>query len=69
VRIRYLTAWRLWKYHPRYCGPEPGKRQVDLVEPLRLWRRGELDVYVDRPLLAGGRRAVLQSPPEERAQA
>jgi hypothetical protein len=57
VRIRYLTAWRLWKYHPRYCGVLAGKRQVDLVEPLRLWRRGELDIYVDRPLLGGGRRA------------
>jgi hypothetical protein len=69
VRIRYLTAWRLWKYHPRYCGAEPGTRQVDLVEPLRLWRRGELDVYVHRPLLAGGRRAVLQSPPAMHGQA
>jgi len=22
-----------------------------LIEPLRLWRRGELDLYVGRPLL------------------
>jgi len=69
VRIRYLTAWRLWKYHPRYCGAEPGTRQIDLVEPLRLWRRGELDVYVNRPLLAGGRREAHQSLTERHGRA
>jgi len=53
TRIRYLTAWRLWKYHPRYLDPVTGKRQVDLIEPLRLWWRNELDGYIGRPLLAG----------------
>lgn len=53
TRIRYLTAWRLWRYHPRYQSLRPGRRAVDLVEPLRLWRRGELDIYVGRPLLRG----------------
>lgn len=54
TRIRYLTAWRLWKYHPRYLDPDTGKRQVSLVEPLRLWWRNELDGYIGHPLLAGG---------------
>lgn len=53
TRIRYLTAWRLWKYHPCYFNCETGRRQVSFVEPLRLWRRGELDGYIGRPLLAG----------------
>ena len=52
-RIRYLTAWRLWKYHPRYFDPETGKRRVSFIEPLRLWWRNELDGYIGRPLLAG----------------
>src|SRR5690606_35065881 len=43
TRIRYLTAWRLWKYHPRYLDVETGKRHVSFVEPLRLWWRNELD--------------------------
>jgi len=53
TRIRYLTAWRLWKYHPRYLDVETGRRQVSFVEPLRLWWRNELDGYIGRPLLAG----------------
>lgn len=53
TRIRYLTAWRLWKYHPRYFDCETGRRQVSFIEPLHLWRRGELDIYIGRPLLAG----------------
>lgn len=53
TRIRYLTAWRLWKYHPRYLDLETGRRQVSFLEPLRLWWRNELDGYIGRPLLAG----------------
>lgn len=53
TRIRYLTAWRLWKYHPRYLDPETGRRHVSFIEPLRLWWRNELDGYIGRPLLAG----------------
>jgi hypothetical protein len=53
TRIRYLTAWRLWKYHPCYFDCETGRRQVSFVEPLRLWWGGELDGYIGRPLLAG----------------
>ena len=55
TRIRYLTAWRLWKHHPCYFNRETGRRQVSFVEPLRLWQRGELDGYIGRPLLAGPR--------------
>jgi hypothetical protein len=55
LRLRYLYAWRLWKHHPRYRRPETNKRIIDLVEPFRLWRRGELDGYVGRPLLSGGK--------------
>jgi len=55
LRLRYLCAWRLWRYHPRYRDPASNARAVDLVEPLRLWWRGELDAYVGRPLLAGSR--------------
>ena len=51
ARIRYLCAWRLWKYDPRYRRPETGKREVSFIEPMRLWWRGELDEYLGRPLL------------------
>jgi hypothetical protein len=54
-RIRYLCAWRLWKYDAAYRDPKSGKRWVSVVEPLRLWWRGALDRYVGRPLLAGRR--------------
>jgi hypothetical protein len=60
ARIRYLCAWRLWRYDPRYR-KGLGKRQLSLIEPIRLWRRGELDRYIGRPLLA--RRA--QAEPEQ----
>lgn len=52
ARIRYLCAWRLWRYHPRYRTAS-ARRKLSLVEPLRLWWRGELDLYVGRPLLGG----------------
>jgi hypothetical protein len=55
TRIRYLRAWRLWKYDPRYRRAESGEHMVSLIEPLRLWWRGELDGYVGRRLLGGGR--------------
>ena len=55
IRIRYLYAWRLFRYHPRYRDPVTNKRRVSLVEPVRLWWRGELDGYVGHPLLAGRR--------------
>lgn len=58
LRLRYLYAWRLWKHHPRYRDPETNKRIVSLGEPMRLWRRGELDGYVGRPLLSGGGRST-----------
>lgn len=56
LRLRYLTAWRLWKYDPRYRD-ESGELWVSFLEPIRLWRKGELDVYIGRPLLSGKRRA------------
>ncbi len=54
-RLRYLYAWRLWRYDPRYRNPGGNTRRVSFVEPLRLWLRGELDGYVGRPLLSGRR--------------
>jgi hypothetical protein len=57
LRLRYLSAWRLWRYDPRYRDAARNARHVSFVEPLRLWWRGELDGYVGRPLLAGPRRA------------
>lgn len=62
TRLRYLSAWRLWRYDPRYRDPANYARHVSLVEPLRLWRRGELDRYIGRPLLAGhGRKRAPRS--------
>jgi hypothetical protein len=57
TRIRYLRAWRLWKYDPRYRHLGTGQRQVSFAEPIRLWWRGELDGYVGRHLLCGSERA------------
>ena len=57
VRIRYLCAWRLWRYEPRYRNLAGGRHKVSFVEPLRLWWRGELDRYVGRSLLGGPVRA------------
>jgi hypothetical protein len=51
ARIRYLCAWRLWRYDLRYRCPDTGKHEVSLIEPIRLWWRGKLDSYVGRPLL------------------
>ena len=56
--IRYLCAWRLWKYDPRYRKLDGTEREVSFIEPLRLWWRGELDRYVGHPLLAGGTRRL-----------
>lgn len=55
LRLRYLYAWRLWKHDPRYRCVETNRRVVSLIEPVRLWRRRELDRYVGRPLLSGGK--------------
>lgn len=63
-RIRYLCAWRVWRYDPRYRVPESSKRLVSIREPFSLWWRGELDRYVGRPLLAGRR----TSPATERLE-
>jgi len=54
LRLRYLTAWRLWKYDPRYRD-ESGELRVSFLEPGRLLRQGKLDVYRGRPLLCGKR--------------
>jgi hypothetical protein len=55
ARIRYLCAWRRWRYDPKYRKAASSKRRLSLIEPLRLWRHGDLDVYVGRPLLSGRR--------------
>jgi hypothetical protein len=57
LRMRYLTAWRLWKYDPGYRDPS-GELWVSMLEPVRLWRQRKLDVYIGRPLFVG-RRAAL----------
>jgi hypothetical protein len=57
LRIRYLRAWRLWRHDPRYRDPVTNRRRRSFVEPVRLWRRRELDTYVGRPLLSGRRHA------------
>jgi hypothetical protein len=57
TRIRYLYAWRLWRYDARYRNVSSNKRAISLGEPIRLWHRGELDAYIGRPLLSGRRRA------------
>ncbi len=53
ARMRYLCAWRRWRYDARYRNEATGERRVSFVEPVRLWWRGELDRYVDKPLMAG----------------
>lgn len=53
MRLRYLSAWRVWRYDPRYRDPASQARFVSLIEPWRLLRRGELDRYIGRPLLGG----------------
>lgn len=60
TRIRYLRAWRLWKYDASYRHPATGQRRVSFIEPVRLWWRGELDGYVGRHLLCGPERARLR---------
>jgi hypothetical protein len=52
-RIRYLCAWRIWKYDPRYRIAGSEKRIISIAEPARLWWSGELDRYMGRRLLAG----------------
>lgn len=53
ARFRYLTAWRLWKYDPKYR-TEHGELWISFVEPFRLWRSGYLaEHYRKCRLLAG----------------
>jgi hypothetical protein len=51
MRMRYLAAWRLWKYDPQYRDPS-GELWVSMFEPIRLWRQRKLDCYIGRPLFA-----------------
>jgi hypothetical protein len=57
ARIRYLRAWRMWRYDPRYRHAATGKQIISFIEPVRLWWRGGLDDYVGRPLLCGPMRS------------
>lgn len=68
LRLRYLYAWRLWKHDPRYRCQETNRRVVSLAEPLRLWRRGELDGYRGRPLLSGKLPSHLANAPSSTLQ-
>ncbi len=63
LRLRYLCAWRLWKYDPRYRRAESNAHVVSLAEPVRLWWRGDLDRYVGRPLLAGSATGPMGAQP------
>ena len=63
MRIRYLRAWRLWRYDPRYRSARTGEHMVSLIEPVRLWWRGDLDGYVGRHLLGGGPRSLAAGAP------
>jgi hypothetical protein len=63
TRLRYLCAWRLWKYDPHYLRPGSHRHAISIVEPMRLWWRGELDRYVGHPLLAGSGRGPPPLPP------
>jgi hypothetical protein len=58
LRMRYLAAWRLWKYDPRYRDAS-GELWVSFFEPVRLWRARKLDCYIGRPLFA--RRRVART--------
>lgn len=53
-RLKYLTAWRLWKHSPKYRDPVTLKRKKSFIEPIRLfWRNDEsLERYVGKPLFA-----------------
>lgn len=62
VRIRYLRAWRMWRYDPRYRHAATGQHIISFIEPVRLWWRGELDDYIGRPLLCGPRRSSRAPP-------
>ncbi len=53
MRLRYLCAWRRWRYDPQYQKENSKRRRLSLIAPVRLLWRGELDAYVGRPLLAG----------------
>jgi len=53
TRLRYLCAWRTWRYNPRYLHADGHRHAVSLIEPMRLWWHNELDRYVGHPLLAG----------------
>lgn len=63
ARIRYLCAWRLWRYDPRYRKAS-ARRRLSLIEPVRLWRRGKLDAYIGRPLLSGRATAQVDTAPQ-----
>jgi hypothetical protein len=63
TRIRYLRAWRLWRYDARYRDAETGEHEVSFIEPLRLWWRGELDGYVGRRLLGGSAHTRTEAKP------
>lgn len=57
MRIRYLCAWRRWRYDPQYRKAHSKRRRLSLIEPARLLWRGELDTYIGRPLLSGSAKA------------
>jgi len=63
TRIRYLCAWRLWKYDPRYRRADSSRHRVSFIEPVRLWWRGQLDRYIGRPLLGRRPRTPPLAPP------
>lgn len=53
TRLRYITAWRMWRYEECYRIAKSERRRISLFEPIRLWWLGELDRYIGRPLCHG----------------
>lgn len=55
LRLRWLTAWRVWFYHPQYRDQKTGKRRRSLKEPIKLLKDSgkPLDRHRGKPLLGG----------------
>jgi hypothetical protein len=53
TRLRYITAWRMWRYEECYRIAKSERRRISLFEPIRLWWLGELDRYIGRHLCNG----------------
>jgi hypothetical protein len=57
TRLRYLCAWRLWKYDPHYLRPGSHRHTISIVEPMRSGG-AQFDRYVGRRCSPGRTRAA-----------